>query len=174
MSQLRARLVGLGIGPLQDILGRKALQPLHAPQQARLEVHHPIGIPEVARQLGERALHLAGPLAEVASLQRSGLRPPLLRPQRLPAVGIEQPRVRPRIVLQHLPVALQLPFGRVLRPDVSHRYEQRQHAGKYSEARAKAHCWYPRVREDISATSLSCCQIGRACHSVSILIPRAA
>ncbi len=47
-----------------------ALQLLAAPQDARLDVHHAVGIGEVARQLGERAVDLAGTFAEIAALER--------------------------------------------------------------------------------------------------------
>ena len=42
----------------------------HAPDQARLEVHHAVGVGEIARQLRVRALDHAGAEAEVAFLER--------------------------------------------------------------------------------------------------------
>ena len=64
-----------GCGRLTRSAAIEALQLLHAPQERRLDVHHPVGIGEIARQLGERALHLARALAEIALLERDVLRP---------------------------------------------------------------------------------------------------
>ena len=54
---------------LDDVGGVEPLQVLHAPQQPLLQVHHLVGVLEVARQLGVCAFELAGTFAEVAHSQ---------------------------------------------------------------------------------------------------------
>ena len=58
-AQLLDRLPAAGMRPLDEIGGVEALQLLHAPQDARLEVHDAVGIGEIARQLGEGAVDLS-------------------------------------------------------------------------------------------------------------------
>ena len=67
----------------------EALQLLHAPHDARFQVHHPVGIGEVARQLGEGAFDLARPLPRSQSSSDTFLGPRFSF-QGLAAVGIEQ------------------------------------------------------------------------------------
>src|SRR5262245_15297429 len=55
---------------LDDVLGVKTLDLVHAPEQPLLEIHHLIGIGEIARQMGIGAVELASALAEITGLER--------------------------------------------------------------------------------------------------------
>ncbi len=73
-AELLDRLTAAGMRPLDQVGAIEALQLLHAPEDARLEVHDAVGVGEIARQLGERAVDLAGSLAEIALLERDLVR----------------------------------------------------------------------------------------------------
>ena len=108
-------LVGLGIGALDDVGAREALQLLHAPHDARFQIHDAVGVLEIAGQLREGALDLARTFAEIALLERGLVGSALLAPERFAAIGVEQARIGPLILREHLPVFLDLAFRRILR-----------------------------------------------------------
>ncbi len=110
-AELLDRLAAARMRALHVVGGADALQLLHAPEDARLDVHHAVGVGEIARQLGERAVHLARSLAEIALLERHVLRAARRGPQRLAAIGIEKAGIAPRVLAQHLPVFLDRLFG---------------------------------------------------------------
>ena len=58
-----------------------------------------------------RAFDLSRPLAEIALLERDVLRTTRRLPERLTPVDIEQTRIAPRILLQHLAITLDRLFG---------------------------------------------------------------
>ena len=85
----------LGCGRLTSAALVETLQLLHAPENAGFEVHDATGVGEIARKLGEGAVNLSWPFAEIASLERDVLRSARSGPQRLAAVGIQQAGVAP-------------------------------------------------------------------------------
>ena len=68
------RLSAGRVRPLDQLVVADALEFLHAPHQASLQVHHLAGVGEIARQFGERAIDHAGALAEIAFLERDLVR----------------------------------------------------------------------------------------------------
>jgi hypothetical protein len=114
---------------------RESLQGDHAPDEARLQVHHAIRVGEVARQLRVSALDDARPEAQVALLERRILRPALLLPKvraaRFPKLG----RIA---VLQRSPVLCDL-IDRVAlsKRGGGHHHAQRQYG--QSSATMDAH-----------------------------------
>ena len=94
------------MGLLDEIGAIETLQLFHAPEDAGFDIHHPVGVGEIARQLGEGAVHLSRSLAEIALRERDVLRSARRRPERLAAVGVQQSGIAPGIFLEHLPVLL--------------------------------------------------------------------
>src|SRR5215510_9866294 len=86
----------------------EALQLLHAPQDARFNIHHAIAIREIPWQPGKGAIDLAGPEAEIAAFKRYVLRTGWCLPQGFASVHVEHARVGPGISLQHRPIGLEL------------------------------------------------------------------
>src|SRR5437660_12650064 len=100
---------------LPDELGTiKTLQLFHAPQDAGFQIHDVAGISEIARQLGKRTFHLPGALAEIATFKGDVLGTARGGPQRFTAIDIEEPRIAPGILAEHLPVLLDSLFGLVV------------------------------------------------------------
>ena len=96
-----------------DVLGVEALQLVHAPQQPLLEIHHAIGICEVARQPRKGAFELAGAKADIAARERDAFAAALFLPERFAAIDREIAGVRHRVG-DHRPVAFDLLFRCVL------------------------------------------------------------
>src|SRR5918993_2026858 len=65
--KLLDRLPAGGVRPLEEVAAVEALQLFHAPEEPGLEVHHLVGVREIARQLREGALDLARAAAEIAT-----------------------------------------------------------------------------------------------------------
>src|SRR5205085_10050816 len=87
------------------LFARTPLQRRHAVQKPRLEVHDAVGILEVARQRGVRALEDAGATAEVTFLERDVLRPLRLLPE---CFAFQLEELRRTAFRDHLAVALDL------------------------------------------------------------------
>src|SRR5260221_2305960 len=110
-------LAGTAERVLLRFRGRKALQRDHAGDQARLEVLDLSGIGEEFRLHRVRALHHAGPQAQVAAFERGVLRAALFLPERFAA---RLPQLGRVVVAQRRAIALDLLHGgALLREDLA-------------------------------------------------------
>ena len=119
------RLSAGRVRPFDQVFVLDALEFLHAPHQASLQVHHLAGVGEIARQFGERSIDHAGALAEIAFLERDLVRAGGCLPKPLAAIGVEQSGIAPRVFLEHLAVFLDGLFGFILGARGRHRDGQR-------------------------------------------------
>src|SRR5262249_47494022 len=106
-------------------------------------------------------LHLAWTLAEVAPLEGRVLGSADLLPQRLAAVSFQEPRIGPRVGLQHLPVSIELLLGVIDGCDWRSEGEHQQQKG--DNCRASGH-WCPivaRISASVSVVNLHCA-LGKA------------
>ena len=124
---------------------------IHAVHEARLEVHHAVGVGEVARQLRVGALHHARPEPEVALLERDVLRARGLLPQ---ALAARFPQLGGVAVLQRLAVLLDFLLG-VLPED-----QRRREAPPPAQPPPRPRCVYPRSSSDASGAELRARQCG--------------
>ena len=93
-----------------DFLRVERLYGRHAPEKPLLEIHHTVGIGEVAGKLRIGAVKNAGTFAEIARFERDVLLTSRQFPQRFAPIDVEKRRVGHRVV-DHFPVTLDLVLG---------------------------------------------------------------
>src|SRR5438034_5559660 len=123
-------LVGRAEDALRGVLAAAPLQRGHAVEEPGLQVHHPVGVLEVARQPRIRALQHARAAPEVAFLERGVLRALRFFPERL---ALELEELGRAAFGDHLAVALDF-LGAVLR--LGHARRSTAHGERRAECNA--------------------------------------
>jgi hypothetical protein len=112
------------------------LQLVHAPEQTLLQIHHPVGVGEVAWQLPIGTLELTRPLAQVALLQRHVLAAARRRPECLAAIDVQITRIGHGIA-DHGAIALDLALARIVARRLGDSRKRRQKQGQHQNCQAR-------------------------------------